>query len=702
MRRRIERPPAHWLVLAAFVAILLALLLAHGLATRTTGGSRTSNARPTTSPLEGSRPIVSARNGKLESSQPAPGRRIALTFDDGPDPRWTPRIARVLKRFGVPATFFVIGSRVAEHAGIVRDLSRQGMEIGNHTFTHADLRGLSKRERDLELSLTRSAVAAASGASPRLLRPPYASRPETVDDDFARTLASVAEDGNILVFADYDSQDWRKPGVGAILRHATPPGRQGGIIQLHDGGGDRGQTVAALERLIPRLQRRGFRFVRVATLLGVPRSSVDVPVSGTERLKSRLFVSALTVAAWITTVVTSLLIPIISLTFMRILLAVLLARRHSKQIRRRSSDPAFLPPVSIVVPAFNEAAGIERSVQSLAESEYPEFEIVVVDDGSEDGTADLVEAMKLERVRVIRQANTGKSGALNNGIAAATHDVIATADADTVFESQTLRRLVQPFQDPEMGAVAGNAKVGNRRGLLGRWQHIEYVIGFNLDRRFCDLLGCIPTLPGAVSAFRRRALKEVGGFSAATLAEDTDVALAIGRAGWRIACAEDARGWTEAPESLSAFWRQRYRWSYGTLQAVWKNKAAIWRRGEGRVGRRGIPYLVLFHLALPALAPLVDLFTVYGILFLDAPAVIGSWLAFNALLIVPALFAFRLEGESVRPLWAMPLQQFVYRQLVYLVIVQSIVSAALGLRLRWQHVERTGEMDVAPATRLGQ
>jgi cellulose synthase/poly-beta-1,6-N-acetylglucosamine synthase-like glycosyltransferase len=255
---------------------------------------------------------------------------------------------------------------------------------------------------------------------------------------------------------------------------------------------------------------------------------------------------------------------------------------------------------------------------------------------------------------------------------------------------------MQPFQDPDVGAVAGNAKVGNRRGLLGRWQHIEYVIGFNLDRRFCDLLRCVPTLPGAVSGFWRRALEEAGGFSPATLAEDTDVALAIGRAGWQIACAEEARAWTEAPESLSALWRQRYRWSYGTLQAVWKNKAALWRRGEERVGRRGIPFLVLFHLLLPALAPLVDLFAVYGILFLDPTRVIGLWLAFNVLLLVPAVFAFRLEGESLKPLWAMPLQQLVYRQLVYLVIVQSIVSAALGLRLKWQHVDRTGEIEVAP------
>ena len=240
-----------------------------------------------------------------------------------------------------------------------------------------------------------------------------------------------------------------------------------------------------------------------------------------------------------------------------------------------------------------------------------------------------------------------------------------------------------------MGAVACN-----RRRLLGRWQHIEYVIGFNLDRRLYDVLQCMPTVPGAVGAFRREALDDVGGFSGATLAEDTDVTLALGRAGWRVVYAEEAHAWTEAPSSLSALWRQRYRWCYGTMQAVWKHKAAIWRPGERRIGRRGIPYLVLFQIALPVLAPLVDLFAVYGLVFLDPLPVIAYWAGFNALQLGVGAYAFRLDRESPRPLWALPLQQFVYRQLMYLVVVESVLSALLGTRVRWQHVERTGELDV--------
>ena len=296
---------------------------------------------------------------------------------------------------------------------------------------------------------------------------------------------------------------------------------------------------------------------------------------------------------------------------------------------------------------------------------------------------------------MLRQENAGKPAALNAGIAAARHDLIVTVDADTVFERGTVRALVQPFRDSDVGAVAGNTKVGNRHGLLGRWQHIEYVMGFNLDRRLYDVLRCMPTVPGAIGAFRRVALLDIGGVSAATLAEDTDITIAVGRAGWRVAYEESARAWTEAPSSLSALWRQRYRWSFGTMQAVWKHKAAVVRRDERRIGWVGLPYLVLFQIALPLLAPVIDVFAVYGIVFLDPVPVVAYWLGFNAVNLLLGWYAFRLDRESPRPLWAMPLQQLVYRQLMYLVVIESVISAVAGTRLAWQNVERTGDVEVA-------
>jgi len=348
-----------------------------------------------------------------------------------------------------------------------------------------------------------------------------------------------------------------------------------------------------------------------------------------------------------------------------------------------------------VVPAYNEAVGIEQAVRSLAASDYPEFEVVVVDDGSTDGTGDLVDGLELSGVRVLREPNRGKAEALNAAVAAARHELIVAVDADTVFEPGTLAALARPFADPGVGAVAGNTKVGNRRTWLGRWQHLDYVTGFNLDRRLYDVLGCMPTVPGAVGAFRRRALAEVGGFSSDTLAEDTDVTIALGRRGWKVVYAEDARGFTETPGNLSGLWRQRYRWSFGTMQSVWKHRRALLRRSQGPIGRIGLPYLVLFQIALPLLAPLIDIFALYGILFLDPIPVLTYWVGFNLIMLTQGAYAFHLDRENPRVLWALPLQTFVYRQLMYLVVLQSVASAVQGLRLRWQHVERSGDIEVA-------
>jgi cellulose synthase/poly-beta-1,6-N-acetylglucosamine synthase-like glycosyltransferase len=208
-----------------------------------------------------------------------------------------------------------------------------------------------------------------------------------------------------------------------------------------------------------------------------------------------------------------------------------------------------------------------------------------------------------------------------------------------------------------------------------------------------EVLQCTPTVPGAIGAFRRHVLEEVGGVPGDTLAEDTDLTLAVGRLGRRVVYAEDARAWTEAPSTLSALWRQRYRWSFGTMQAVWKHRGALVSRDprQRRIGRRALPYMFLFQILLPVMAPLIDLFAVYGAIFIDPVRVLAAWGLFNLVQLGIAVFAFRLDREPLRPLWALPLQQFVYRQLMYLVIIESTVSALQGVRAGWRHLPRTGE-----------
>jgi cellulose synthase/poly-beta-1,6-N-acetylglucosamine synthase-like glycosyltransferase len=393
------------------------------------------------------------------------------------------------------------------------------------------------------------------------------------------------------------------------------------------------------------------------------------------------------------------------LVILRLIIMVWVAVGHHRRRRApgfswspasidRAPEHGPIGPVTVVVPAHNEKECIAATVRSLAASTHP-VEIIVVDDGSTDDTAAIVESLRLPTVRVVRQPNGGKSTALNTGIALAGHDIIVMMDGDTVFEPSTVAELVAPFADPCVGAVAGNARVGDRGRLISKWQHIEYVIGFNIDRRAQDRWQAITTVPGAVGAFRSSALREAGGVSSNTLAEDTDLTIAIGRAGWRVVYQPTARAWTEAPATFGQLWRQRYRWSYGILQSIWKHRGAFRDRGTPRrLAILGLGTTALFQMVLPLLAPMVDVYLVYGMVFLAPVRTAVIWASVMAIQLISGAIAFRLEGEKLRGLWL--LQQLVYRQLMYAVLIQSITTALVGGRLGWQKAPRIGQFSAAP------
>ncbi|MCU7730480.1 bifunctional polysaccharide deacetylase/glycosyltransferase family 2 protein [Actinoplanes sp. KI2] len=618
-----------------------------------------------------------------DGSQRLPTMTVALTFDDGPDPTWTPRILDVLARYHVPATFFMIGSAVARHPELARRVVREGHEVGLHTFTHPDLSVLPAWRRDLENSQAQLAVAYATGRETSLLRPPYSSTASALTDRDYAAVRAVGAQGYVTVLDDLDSEDWTRPGVDRILRNATPRGNGGAVVLFHDAGGDRAQTVAALDRLIPALRDRGYRF---ATVTGQPN-----PAAGAAEVwRGRALAWTVRGSDGVVRLLWLLLIVAGGLIVVRTLILFVFAVAHAR--RRRAATWSWGPPVdqpvTIVVPAYNERETIGPAVTSMARSTYPNISVLVVDDESTDGTADAIP--QFGNVRTVRIPSGGKARALNTGTALANDDLVVMVDADTVVTPDAVDNLVQPFADPLVGAVAGNVKVGNRKSLLGKWQHIEYVIGFNLDRRLYDTFGCIPTVPGALGAFRRSALAEVGGLSTGTLAEDTDLTLAIQQAGWRVVYQESAVAYTEAPATAGQLWRQRYRWSYGTMQALWKHR-------HGRFGRTRITFIALFSVLLPLLAPLIDLMAVYGLFFLDRQITIIGWLAMLFVQTVTAILAFRLDRESLRPLWTLPLQQVVYRQVMYAVLLASALAALTGRRLGWQKIRRTGDFSAAPS-----
>jgi cellulose synthase/poly-beta-1,6-N-acetylglucosamine synthase-like glycosyltransferase/peptidoglycan/xylan/chitin deacetylase (PgdA/CDA1 family) len=691
--RRVNHPEprAHWILLAVGLLAVFAELCLHGYVS----GVGAENGAPAAD-AGGSAPPSVTRGAAVQRFGPEvvqtrgmPARTVALTFDDGPDPVWTPQILDVLARHRVPATFFAVGARVNEHPELARRMLAAGHEVGSHTFTHADIGAVPGWRLTTELSLTRNAIAAATGRRPVLMRPPYSSTPDAVTGAAHAGMLRAGRTGHVLVLSDRDTKDWARPGVPAIVRAAQPARGAGAIVTMHDAGGDRRQTVQALDTLIPRLRAQGYRFVTVSAGLGMPAAPVATTA---ERWRGAAVRIAQLAGGGLARLMTLLMVIALTLGGLRLLLQVLCARRHRRLIRRAHLVPRqHLGLVSVIVPAYNEAANIAATVRSLVRSDYPAIEVILVDDGSTDGTADIVEGLGLLGVYVLRQPNAGKPAALNTGIRYARGDILILVDGDTVFEPDAVGRLIQPLRDPRIGAVSGNTKVANRRGLLGRWQHLEYVIGFNLDRRMFDVGRCMPTVPGAIGAFRRIAVQAAGHLSGATLAEDTDFTMAVIRAGWRVVYEPTAVAWTEAPATLRQLWRQRYRWCYGTMQAMWKHRRALIQRGAaGRLGRRGLSYLLLFQVLLPLTAPMIDVYAVYGLLFLPPGQVIATWATFTLVQIGTAAYALHLDGERYGPLWTLPMQQIVHRQLMYLVVIQSTVMALLGGRLRWHRMVRTG------------
>ncbi|SHM49676.1 bifunctional polysaccharide deacetylase/glycosyltransferase family 2 protein [Cryptosporangium aurantiacum] len=703
-------------VVIVLLIFLCAVLFLNAVATASVGASSTVHEAGSTddvpSEITEGGPVIDTTQHRTTASFGMKDSTIALTFDDGPDPTWTPKILDVLKEHDVDATFFMVGARITEDPSMTRRVHDEGHEIGIHTFTHADMSTISAWERRLQYSATQMAVVGATGDTTSLLRFPYSSTAAAIDDTYWPIIKEAGDLSYVTVVADVDGEDWARPGVNEIVENATPEDGVGAVVLMHDAGGNREQTVEALDVYIPKMKKLGYTFTTLSEGINFgDGSTATVHRSATvsELWRGRAVLYGIWLAHEFVLWCTYLIILVGALTIARLILMLVLTWRHvarQRKQRKKGPPPPVTLPVSVVVPAYNESAGIEAAVRSLVAGDYvgraPDgrpvpVEVIVVDDGSTDGTANIVEALGLPNVRIIRVANGGKARALNIGAAATDYPLVVMVDGDTLFEPGSISALAQPFSDPAVGAVAGNVKVGNRRSLLGRWQHIEYVTGFAVDRRAYEIMRCMPTVPGAIGAFRREALEQVGGVSDDTLAEDTDLTMALSRAGWLVVYQDQARAWTETPATMGQLATQRYRWTYGTMQAMWKHRGAFADRGpSGRFGRVGLPFLALFGVVLPLLAPLIDVFLIYGLLFYDAALTALGWLGMLVVQLVIAVIAFRLDRERLRPLWAFPLQQIVYRQLMYVVLIQSVATALTGARLRWQKLRRTGDVQTSP------
>lgn len=654
--------------------------------------------------------LVAAPSGVIKTAWPMTERNaVALTFDDGPSPEYTPKILDILKARGVKATFYILGVNATAHPDLLRRIYDEGHDIGNHSYSHQPL--TAGRERAFtELNATQRTIEGALGVRTKLFRPPYMTPYSAIERDM-ETLYVAAELGYVV--AGYDVETFDSLASHQQIRRAAVDGVTGGgrIVLMHDAGGNRNPTIEALPHIIDDLSARGFRFTTTHELAGWTREQV-MPSVETSGILSRAALLASSAALTLWSYLPQIALATAGLGIARLILIVIGAFVHRRRASRLPDGRSTLAheSVEVLVPAYNEEKVICSTVQTLLDSTVGDrISVLVIDDGSSDRTSDVVRERYGDdpRVRVIAKPNGGKSAALNFGIDLCKADIIVAIDGDTMLAPDAIELLLARFEDSRVGAVAGNVVVGNEINLITRFQSLEYLCAQNLDRRAMEVAGAIGVVPGAIGAWRRKALVEGGGYSHETLAEDADLTIAIQRLGWRVVAEPRALAYTEAPETLAAFLKQRRRWTFGTLQVAYKHIGALFGRPSG-VGLVTIPNIIVFQFAFTMFAALMDVLLLIVLATWALGANSGSlglvalyWAIFQAVDVAAVAVALWMNGDPRKlwMLWLVPVQRFTYRQLLYLVTIGSLKSAVMGSLVGWGKLLRTGTVKPADGAR---
>jgi cellulose synthase/poly-beta-1,6-N-acetylglucosamine synthase-like glycosyltransferase/spore germination protein YaaH/peptidoglycan/xylan/chitin deacetylase (PgdA/CDA1 family) len=648
---------------------------------------------------------------------------VAISFDDGPDPKWTPKILDILKQKHVKGTFMLIGAEAAENIGLMQRLVREGNEVGNHTYTHPDISEISPQQLDLQVKLTERLFASKLGVQPLYFRPPYDIDEEPDTDDQAEPVVRIQNEGYIIIGSKIDTDDWdehphKSPQeitqsvLDFLQMMKTKPQFRGSIILMHDGGGNRQATVDALPVLIDSLRAHGYNIVPVSALMGKTTAEVMPPLTLWQHLRALPDSIAFSGVQLIGTFIVMVFFVGDVLMSARLIIIGIFAIIDRMRKPHRKASPGFNPRVAVLIPAYNEETVIVRTIRSVLNSDYTNLHIIVIDDGSLDRTAEVArEAYAAEpRVQVFSKPNGGKAAALNYALDRLEEEIYVGIDADTVIAADAISKLIPHFEDPRIGAMAGNAKVGNRVNLWTRWQALEYITSQNFERRALDLFHVVTVVPGAIGAWRTAPVKAAGGYPLNTVAEDADLTMNLLEQGFKVDYEDRSLAFTEAPINARGLMRQRFRWSFGTLQAVWKHRAAFIRNKA--MGLFALPNILVFQMFLPLVSPFIDMMFLYGTLnyFIDryyhpdaaSAASYQKLLAyFGAFLLIDFItstIAFSLERKHPANkgdrwlLFHIWLQRFAYRQIFSIVLFKTVMRAIDGKPFNWDKIERTAKM----------
>ncbi|NML59354.1 polysaccharide deacetylase family protein [Chryseobacterium cheonjiense] len=635
----------------------------------------------------------------------APQKDLVLTFDDGPDETYTPQILDVLSKYHVPAAFFLVGLNAEKNLPLVKRIYREGHEIGNHTFTHENVAKVSKERALLEFKLTRLLIECITGHSTILFRAPYNADSEPTTSEEIIPVALARQQNYLDIGENIDPEDWQ-PGIKAdeIVKRVLDgiKQRKGNIILLHDAGGEtREETVKALKILIPVLQKQGYHFTNLSTILHKNKAELmpEIPKTRSYYIMQLNLVLAAVIYG-VSHFLVALFTIFIGLGLIRLMIMLYWAFSERKKEKKLGEFPVMdaYPKVSIIVPAYNEEVNIVSSLHNLLRQTYPNFDIILVDDGSRDSTYEKAKAefSGHPKLRILTKTNGGKATALNFGIAQSDAEYVVCIDADTKLEQNAVKYLITRFlnsnPDEKIAAVAGNVKVGNKVNWLTRWQSIEYITSQNFDRLAYANINAITVIPGAIGAFRKSAVTEVGGYSSDTLAEDCDITVKILKKGYTIANENRAVAITEAPESIKQFLKQRFRWTYGIMQMFWKQKHTFLNPKYKGLGLWAMPNILLFQYIIPFFSPLADLIMFFGILSGNGERIFSYYLIFLLVDASLALIAFVMQREKlVNLLYVIP-QRFGYRWLMYIVLFRSLRRALKGEMQSWGFLKRTGNV----------
>ncbi|MDB5227757.1 MAG: glycosyltransferase [Bacteroidota bacterium] len=624
-------------------------------------------------------------------------KEIMFTFDDGPDPKYTPEILKILKKEHVPAAFFVIGQNAENNLPIVEDIYNGGFELGNHTFSHPNLAEVSKERAALEINATRRIIEAITNHSTVLFRPPFNADAEPQDLAEIIPVQESRKDNYITVGESIDPQDWdeKKINSDSIYNRVLRQLNLGSIILLHDAGGDRSATVEALPKLIKYFKANGYKFISVSDLLQKTPAELMPPLASRKEIWMNkvnfYFASSF---FWTQHFIYALFFFAIILAMGRTIFIALLAIIQYFKTKKRKINKDYNPMVDIIVPAHNENVNVIKTIHNLLKSDYANTKIIFVNDGSKDNTLEIVqnEFSNHSKVIILDKINGGKASALNYGINHSDAEIVVCIDADTQLKFDAVSRLVESFVNEDIGAVAGNVKVGNLVNMLTNWQFIEYTTAQNFDRRAFELLNCITVVPGAIGAFKREAILEVGGLTSDTLAEDCDLTIKLLKNGYKIVCCNEAIAYTESPETMQQFIKQRFRWCFGVMQVFWKNRETCFYPKYKALGLIALPNILLYQFFLPFFAPIADLIMIFGLFTGASGNFIWFYLGFQLIDLISAFIAFRMENEDWRKLWMVIPQRFSYRWIMYIVYFKALSRAIKGEMQAWGVLKRTGNV----------